>query len=150
LRSPRSRPLMPRSSSISGQGIPCPAAAGCRFARFTGDARCRRGNHDRGALILRPSHSVTVRASSVTFTSATRASRTGAEILIPCMLFPFPWQREWFLRAWEPDIPHDRNRFQPEFYRISVLVDMDMHRLRSFIAEEIEAVTTPAQDGWHC
>jgi hypothetical protein len=63
---PRKRPSVLKSSSMSGQWIPCPPAANAQFCRCWGVALRRRGNQGRGAEILRPSASVTVMASAST------------------------------------------------------------------------------------
>jgi hypothetical protein len=45
--------------------------------------------------------------------------------------------------------PSNGYRFKPKIYTISAFVDMDMRRLKAFVAEEIEAVAVPAEDRWH-
>src|SRR6185503_2573142 len=64
--SARKRPSTLKSSSMSGQWMPCPAAAGSHTDRLSGEAAARRGNQARGALILRPSRSTTIRDVSLT------------------------------------------------------------------------------------
>src|SRR5690606_13095101 len=80
----RSNPATLRSSSISGQCMPCPAAAGSQLARCAGVAASKRGNHESGAAIRRPSRRCTSSPSSVTRTPATRSS-SSAEMDTPCL-----------------------------------------------------------------
>ena len=73
-------PATLRSSSISGQWMPCPAAAGSHFARASGFACAKRGNQASGARISRPSRNVTISAVSVVRTSETLGSIAVVEV----------------------------------------------------------------------
>lgn len=65
---------MLKLSSTFGQWMPNPAEAGSQMVRSDGDAALNRGNHARGAQIVRPSRSKTSSCASVHRTSWTRAS----------------------------------------------------------------------------
>ncbi len=83
---PRRRPATLRSSSTSGQWMPCPSPRRRQFSRWSELAWSNRGNHASGTVKRRPSARSTTRSSSSIATSTARGSALGPEEeLMPCL-----------------------------------------------------------------
>src|SRR6185312_12957101 len=107
-----------------------------------------------GALMVRPSRKITVSTVSLTRTSATRGSRIAAEMFMPSLkevllLFYHFCLDDAQFTGGKADVARHRNGFQPKLYRVAALIDMNVRRFKSLIAEKVEPVAGPSQHGWH-
>ena len=127
---PLSKPSTLKSSSISGQWMPCPAAQGSHVARSCGTSCLSRGYHSSGTAILRPSLRSTSSQSSVTRTSSTRLSGFTASVLMPsfriCFMLAYLSMKPVQLAIRVAEIGCQLNRGQPELGRMACLIDVDM------------------------
>ena len=81
---PAISPSTLRSSSRSGQRMPCPAPISSQWSRSAGVAWRSRGYQARGTEMVRPSESSARSVSSVTSTSSASGMRTSiVEVIIP-------------------------------------------------------------------
>jgi hypothetical protein len=119
----------------------------CQLERCSGVAWRSLGYQARGTEMTRPSMSSTVRKSSDNEAVLTRSSARVAKIPIPSLqkhsyvLFYDAFDLAELVRA-EPEIASQSDRFEPEFRREFIAIDVDVRWFIRFVAEEIETVRT--------
>jgi hypothetical protein len=140
---------------MSGQWIPTPSPMRRYRTSCSAEALRRRGNHSSGTASSRPSARRTRSASVVHETSTARGSILTAEVLIP-----FPGEEESILvyhavKFRQLATPKSNiycetnNGFEPEFRVSLCLLNVNVWRLVSFIAEKEKAIAADSENGGH-
>src|SRR5437867_3926967 len=134
--------------------MPIPPPINSHAPRCRGAALASRGNQARGTDTIRPSLTITKRASFEHDTSTASNSALSAKVIIPFLQKVLSFLQNdlaefgQFVSAKSARV-RQGDRFEPKLGIPSGVGDVNMRRLASFQAEEEKPISPNPQNGWH-